>query len=119
MTEEDRISEKTTGGAGDSYSRLDEKVPSDGSKRDAQIAELQDENECLKNGRNEDRFIFGVIILILLNVIFFSHTDGWGGPLAVLVLELIVVMILARKLGVEDITNILDKYVLNGYLRRK
>lgn len=101
-----------------SYSSLDEKIPSDGSKKDAQIADLQTEIEGLKDCRNEDRFLFGLIILILFDVIFFSHTEGWGAPLAILVLELIVIMIMARKMGVQDITNILDKYLLNGYLKK-
>lgn len=101
-----------------SYSSLDQKVPSDGSKKDMQIAELQSEIVSLKDCVNEDRFVSLLIILILLNVIFFSHTEGWGAPITILVLELILLFILARKLGVEDITNILDKYLLNGYLSK-
>ncbi len=103
----------------DEYKKLSTlSIQGDATKKDAQIADLQAEIQQLENGNNEDRFVFGLIILILLDVIFFSHTDGWGAPLAILILELIVIMMMAKRLGVEEITNILDKYILNGYLKK-
>ena len=94
------------------YDQLEKKIPSDGSKKDSQIAELQSEVEGLRNCRNEDRFLFGLIILILLDVNFFTHMDGWGAPVAILLLEFIVVILMAKRQGVEEIVNMIDKYLL-------
>lgn len=101
----------------DDYSDLQQRVPS--SDKSPQLEELQSEVQVLKDAKNEERFLFGLCVAVLLNVIFFSHMDGWGGPLSILLLELVIMMMMARKLGVEDITEMLDKYLMNGYLKKK
>src|SRR3990167_787253 len=93
----------------DNYSELDEKVAPD-IKKDAAIEALQDKLEKEIALRKEERFCWIVVFITLLNAFFFARFDNWGSPIALLILELIPLVILARKFGVPDLTNLLDKY---------
>jgi hypothetical protein len=90
-----------------------EKIPGDEGKKDKQIATLQTQLEDVKEERKEERFCWALSLLILLNVFFFTNIDGWGAAISIVFLQLVLLIILARKWGVEDLTDILDKYILN------
>lgn len=87
---------------------LDEKP----SHKDQQIEELQEALAQEKDARQEDRFIFIVVATILLDVVFFSVLDGLGGPIALLILELLILVPLANKMGMQDIAQLMDR-ILN------
>lgn len=82
------------------------------SHRDQQIDELQKSLAAERDARLEERFIFVVAATILLNVVFFSVLDGIGGPVALLILELLILVPLARRMGVGEIAQLLDR-ILN------
>lgn len=79
------------------------------SKVDRQIYELQRELEYEKDARKEERFVFILIIIILLDIVFFSVQPSFGGPLALLILELIILIPLAKKMGMEQIAQIMSR----------
>lgn len=81
------------------------------TKRDEQIEELQKQLTAEKDARREERFIFIVIAILLLDVVFFSVMPTFGGPLALLVLELLILVPLARRMGMEEIAQMLDRLV--------
>ena len=80
-------------------------------KRDQQVSELQEQLTQERDERREERFVFLVVIVILLNVIFFSFMPSFGGPLAILILELLVLIPLARRMGMEEIAQILSRVI--------
>lgn len=82
------------------------------SKRDQLIEELQDQLEAERDGRNEDRFVCIVCLVMLLDVVFFTVMPTFGGPLALLVLELLILIPLAKRMGMQEISQILSS-VLN------
>ena len=94
------------------YDTFEEKVL-DNQKKGGHIESLQKELENIKDERLEERFCWALSLLILLNVFFFTSIDNWAGVLSILFLQLVLFIILARKCGMEDLTDILDKYVLN------
>lgn len=75
---------------------------------DRQIQELEARLEKERDGRREDRFVGAVLLVLLLDVVFFSVTPTFGGPLALLVLELLILIPLARRMGMEEIVQILS-----------
>lgn len=75
--------------------------------------ELKKELAAEKDARREDRFIFIVVSIILLDVIFFTFMPNFGGPLAILVLQILILIPIARRLGMEEIIEI-----LNGVITR-
>lgn len=93
-----------------SMSGLAESKP---SKQEQQIQELQDDLAAEKDARQEDRFFFIIIIVILFDIVFFTLMPTFGGPLALLVLQLLILIPLARRMGMEEIAGI-----LNGVITR-
>lgn len=83
------------------------------SKKDIQIQELQEHLERERDARKEERFIFIVLAVLLLDVVFFTVMPTFGGPLALLVLELLVLLPLAKRMGMEDIAQLISR-VLDG-----
>lgn len=81
-------------------------------KKDQQIAELQADLAAERDARREDRFVGLVVIVILLDISVFSVMPTFGGPLALLVLQLLVLIPLASRMGMEEVKTILSN-VLN------
>lgn len=79
------------------------------TKQDEQISELQKKLEAVRDARREDQFVGIVLIVLLLDVVFFSIMPTFGGPLALLVLELLILIPLARRMGMEEIATILSR----------
>lgn len=81
------------------------------SKVDEQIFELQEHLERERDARKEDRFVFIVVVVLLLDIVFFSVMTTFGGPLALLVLELLILIPLARRMGMQEIAQILSSVI--------
>ena len=94
-------------------SGFDRLAPSEASKQDLQISELQKQLAHEKDARREDLFIFIVVLVLLLDVTFFSILPNLVGPLALVVLELLIFIPLARRMGLEEIAlicgNVIDR----------
>lgn len=82
---------------------------SDVTKKDEQISDLQEQLAYEKDARNEDRFAFIVAVVLLLDVVFFTAMPSFGGPLALLILELLVLIPLAKRMGMQEIAEILSR----------
>ena len=83
------------------------------TKQEQQIQELQNDLAAEKDARQEDRFFFIIIVVILFDIVFFTLMPTFGGPLALLVLQLLILIPLARRMGMEEIAGI-----LNGVITR-
>ena len=83
------------------------------TKQEQQIQELQDDLAAEKDARQEDRFFFLIAVVILFDIVFFTLMPTFGGPLALLVLQLLILIPLARRMGMEEVASI-----LNGVITR-
>ncbi len=93
---------------GASLGELFEEQP---TKRDQQIEELQEALTEERDARKEERFVFIILAVLLLDIVFFSVMPTFGGPLALLVLELLVLIPLARRMGMEEIAKIMSRVI--------
>lgn len=84
-------------------------LPDESSNRDKQIEELQGQLEHERDARSEDRFFFICVCVILLDIVLFTTMPNFGGPLALLILQLIVLVPLARRMGMEEVATILGR----------
>jgi hypothetical protein len=84
------------------------------SVKDENIAALEKIAEDLRDKIAEERFIFSVLALIFADAHIFSHMASWGGPVAILVLEVVVLVVLARRCGVQDVQRLMDR-ILEGW----
>lgn len=78
-------------------------------KRDEQIDELQQRLTAERDARREDRFVFIVVTVILLDIVFFSVMPTFGGPIALLILQVLILVPLARRMGMEEVAQLLSR----------
>lgn len=83
------------------------------SKKDEQIAQLQNELSEVQDARREDQFVFIVVCVILLDIVFFTVMPTFGGPVALLLLQLLILIPLARRMGMDEVAAI-----INGVISR-
>jgi len=74
-----------------------------------QIERLEEELQDVKDGRLEERFVFVVVVILLLNVVFFSVLPNFAGPVAMVVLELLILVPIARRMGMQEMSELLDR----------
>lgn len=81
------------------------------TKQEKQIEELQEQLAREKDYRREDRFVSIGVAVILLDIVFFSVMPTFGGPLALTVLQLLILIPLAKRMGMEEIAQILSSVI--------
>ena len=77
-------------------------------------SELEQEDEAIADKRGEERFLWALACVILFNIIVFRDFDNWSGPLVVGLLELIFIVVLAKRSGVEYIGSMLARFIESG-----
>lgn len=78
------------------------------TKRDELIEQLQEELTAERDARREERFIFIVLVVILFDIVFFTVMSNISGPIAILILQLLILIPLARRMGMQEIAQSLD-----------
>lgn len=74
-----------------------------------EIQELEKSLEREKDKRNEDKFLFCLVSVILLNVIIFtSMEESFMGPLVIGIFEAFALLLLAHRWGLEKIVKMID-----------
>jgi len=86
-------------------------LPEQPTLRDQQIEELQETLAFERDARIEDRFVFVIVGVLLLDVVFFSLMPTFGGPLAILILELLIFVPLARRMGMDEVAKIMSRVI--------
>lgn len=86
------------------------KVTETGKEDDA-LAALQNEIQDLQNSRNEERFLLVAIIVVLVDALIFSSMENWAGALVIGVIEIFAIAVLARKWRIEEVPQILSKFL--------
>lgn len=90
------------------------KIPNKGfnspQSKESDIAHKhQREIEKLKDSAREERFCWIVVCMILFDCFAFVSFKDWGASLSILILEILLLLVMARKHGVEDLIAIIDK----------
>lgn len=98
-----------SGPSGEPRSLLDDDA--DGETARLAYKEMESELAKAKDGRLQERF--GVILaaLIVFDVWAFSGMETWTAPLAILIVELFLIIVVARACGIEDIVELVSSIV--------
>lgn len=75
------------------------------------ISRLSEELESIKRRLNDERFVFVLFSMILFDAWSFHSAQSWGGPVSVLILEVVALAVLARVLGVSELTRLLEQLI--------
>lgn len=80
-------------------------------KQDEQIQNLSKSLTEERDARKEERLLWILVSVILLNVAFFSSMESTLGPLIIGFLQLIALTVVATRLGLEEVVQIIDRLV--------
>lgn len=81
------------------------------SEKDQKIADLERRIVKLEDRRREERFAWVFVIILLVDVHVFPQMETWGAPVALLTLQVIFLIFLGKKCGVEDIDVLTHKLI--------
>ena len=79
-------------------------------------AKLAQENTELKGNIYEERLLWLIMLIVLFDSFVFIHMRNWGGPIAILILQIAAILILAKRWDVEEAHNLFNKVL---YWRRR
>lgn len=54
----------------------------------------------------QERFVACLMAIIIIDMFVFSMMQNWSGPIAITVLELLLMIVAGRMCGVEDISQL-------------
>jgi hypothetical protein len=74
-------------------------------------ASLAEKLEAAKDARKEERFLWITVAVILIDVLWFKDSPNPVLPIVVLVLELIILVVLARRMGIDDVVELVDRFL--------
>ncbi|WP_286938862.1 hypothetical protein [Achromobacter sp. UBA4530] len=72
-------------------------------------ADLERELQYEKEARREERFIFLIFIVALLDAFLFMNMESWTGPVVIGLIQLIGFTVYARRAGVDEVVQLMDK----------
>lgn len=81
--------------------------------------ELEKDNEKLEDTAKEERFLWIAALVVVFDAFVFSLMENWGGPIAILILEIPMMLVWGRKLGVREIHTLIDKILESNQKRNK
>lgn len=81
------------------------------TKKDQEIDRLESRLQELEDSRKEERLGWIVALLAVVNYILLKDVSNLFTPLIVVVFELLALLILARKLGVEYVEIIISRLI--------
>ncbi len=84
------------------------------SKMEDAFALISDENVKLRDRLLEERFGWIVVCFVLFNAAILANFQTWTAALSVLVPELLLLILLARRFGLEQVTRLVDR-IIEGY----
>lgn len=85
-------------------------VTNEGGEESTALDNLANELERERDARKEERFLLILAFIVLADAYIFSHMESWSGPLVIGVIELVGLAVLARKWGVQEVSQFLAMF---------
>ncbi len=82
------------------------------------LAKLEEKIQKLEDDRIEERFLWILMLLIVIDFALLPAIKNWGSAMVIGILEIVFVIILARKFQIDEIEKIFDK-ILDSLSNRK
>lgn len=88
-----------------------------GPAKDGQIAELQRQIQAVQEKAAEERFLWVLVFVVVIDFVWLTGTQNWAAPVVIGVLELIGLLVWADRCGVNAVAPLVDR--LLGMVGRK
>lgn len=79
--------------------------------RDELIASLQSDLERERDRRSEERFAWFAALNIIADLLVFPSLTTWSAPMAIVILQMLLLVVLGRKWGVDDIWTLTERLI--------
>lgn len=96
----------------------DHPCDSDNMATDEAFARMEGELNACKRKHMEERFCWMVLVVILFDSFLFEECKTWTTPVMISSFELVVILVIARHLGITVIENFIYR-VVDGYFGQK
>ena len=77
------------------------------------LVRLEEKLSDIKKQLHVERYIMIIIVLIFIDCMAFKGSTNWTYPITILILEIIMLLIIGRAYGIEDVMTIIDKIFYN------
>lgn len=74
-----------------------------------QVASLQGKVDELEDKLKEERFLWILVLTVIIDMIVFDRIENWAGALVIGILQLIGLVVLAQKCRVDPIIPLIDR----------
>lgn len=74
------------------------------TSKDQDIEALEAEVQRLSDRLNEERFTWTLVMIMLVDLAIFPGMSNWGAPIGIVIIQLILIVILAKRFGVEEVS---------------
>jgi hypothetical protein len=80
-----------------------------GAEKDEAKAALEKQLQDEKDRRVEERFVWIVVCVILVDVLWFRNAINPVVPIVVLLLEAVILFIMAKRMGIEEVSLLFER----------
>lgn len=81
------------------------------SATDRSNAELEAALASLSVKIREERYMWSVVVMLLIDFLMFERFSNWGAPIAILAIEALLLIMLARWCKVPDVVMLIDRII--------
>lgn len=91
--------------------QLDFDGDEDDAEKDRLINSLQNQLIQEQDKRSEERFAWFASINVIADLFVFPNLSTWSAPVAIAIIQILLLIVLGRKWGVDDIWTLTEKMI--------
>lgn len=91
---------------------IDKTVKRNEEQEDKEVSDLCLKIEEIKKERYEERFLWILSFVLLLDILFLKDCHNWSLPIVIGVIELIIILSIGQKLGIDFLSSLLEKILM-------
>lgn len=89
--------------------QIDKALKENKEQEDEEVSDLSEEKQKIEKERKEERFLWILSTIVLLDILFLKDCANWSLPIVIGIFELIAILILGKKLGIDFLASLIDK----------
>ncbi|RXF67116.1 hypothetical protein [Hansschlegelia zhihuaiae] len=88
--------------------RLDDDIP---SKLEEALEAVQQELVEERDSKKEERFVWLMALMLVFDAFMFKDMTTWAGPISIITVQILMMVALGRKWGMDHIWTITEKII--------
>ena len=88
---------------------IDKTVKRDKEQEDKEVSDLCLKIEEITKERYEERFLWILTFVLLLDILFLKDCQNWSLPIVIGIIERIIILSVGQKVGIDFLSSLLEK----------